>query len=349
MRLSLTRPDDWHLHLRDGAKLRSLVAHTAAQFQRALVMPNLVPPVETVEQALAYRQRILAVSPDPGFQPLMTLYLTPRTTPEEVRRAAADPHLHAVKLYPAGATTNSAAGVDDLATRFAVLEAMAEVGLPLSIHGEVTDPEVDVFDREARFISDTLAPLSERFPSLPIVLEHITTEQAVRFVQGARPGVAATITAHHLLYSRNALFRGGIRPDLYCLPILKRESHRQALLGAATSGDPRFFLGTDSAPHAQSAKHAACGCAGIYTAHAALALYAQAFESQGALERLEGFASHFGADFYGLPRNTERIELRREAWQVPASYELGDERLTPLCAGETLAWQVVPVSTAGNP
>jgi dihydroorotase len=304
-------------------------------------MPNLVPAVETVEQALAYRGRILAAAGGAEFEPLMTLYLTPRTTPEEVRRAAADPHVHAVKLYPAGATTHSDAGIESLEGSFPVLEAMAELGLPLCIHGEVTDPSVDVFDRETRFVADVLAPLSERFVELPIVLEHVTTAEAVSFVRSARAGVAATITAHHLLYNRNALFRGGVRPDYYCLPVLKRESHRRVLLEAATSGDPRFFLGTDSAPHARSAKHAACGCAGIYTAHAALPLYAQAFESAGAIGRLEAFASHFGADFYGLPRNTESLHLRREPWQVPAEYEFGDERLTPLCAGETLGWRVV--------
>jgi dihydroorotase len=257
-----------------------------------------------------------------------------------VRRAAADPHVHAVKLYPAGATTNSDAGIHSLEATFPVLEAMAEQGLPLCIHGELTDPSVDVFDREARFVAEVLAPLSERFGELPIVLEHVTTEEAVSFVRSARAGVAATITAHHLLYNRNALFRGGMRPDYYCLPVLKREQHRRALVEAAISGDPRFFLGTDSAPHSRSAKHAACGCAGCYTAHAALSLYAQAFESAGALHRLEGFASHFGADFYGLPRNVDSITLRREPWQVPAEYGFGDESLTPLCAGETLAWSV---------
>ncbi|MEY2932805.1 MAG: hypothetical protein RL033_3554 [Pseudomonadota bacterium] len=344
MHLSLSAPDDWHLHLRDGARMKSVVAHTAAQFRRALVMPNLVPPIETVEQAHAYRERILAVAGNTGFEPLMTLYLTPRTTPEEVRRAAADPHVHAIKLYPAGATTNSDAGVRGLEGSFAVLETMAEVGLPLCIHGEVTDPGVDIFDRETRFVSDVLAPLAERFATLPIVLEHITTAEAASFVSSARAGIAATITVHHLLYNRNALFRGGMRPDYYCLPVLKRESHRKALVAAATSGDPRFFLGTDSAPHPRSGKHAACGCAGIYTAHAALPLYAQAFESAGALHRLEGFASHFGADFYRLPRNTGRVELRREPWQVPAEYQYGDEVLTPLCAGETLGWSVSAIS-----
>lgn len=340
-RLSLARPDDWHLHLRDGARLKSVVAHTAEHFRRAVVMPNLAPPVTTVEQALAYRRRILDACGSTDFEPLMTLYLTEQTSPEEVHRAAAEPNVHAIKLYPAGATTNSEAGVRSLSRLDPVLEAMADVGLPLLIHGEATDPATDVFDREARFIDATLAPLIERFPRLKVVLEHITTAEAASFIRQAREGVAATITAHHLLYDRNALFRGGLRPDLYCLPVLKRESHRRALVDAATSGSPRFFLGTDSAPHAQGTKYAPCGCAGIYTAHAALSLYAEAFERAGALERLEGFASFFGPDFYGLPRNVERIELVREAWQVPADYDFGGERLTPLCAGETLAWRVL--------
>jgi dihydroorotase len=349
LRFSLIRPDDWHLHLRDGARLKSVVSHTAKQFGRAIVMPNLAPPVETVEQALAYRRRILDAAGHEAFEPLMTLYLTERTAPAEVRRAAADRHVHAIKLYPAGATTNSEAGVRDLSLLYPVLEAMAEVGLPLLVHGETTDPATDVFDREARFLDETLAPLVERFVELKVVLEHITTAEGVSFIQGARPGVAATITAHHLLYNRNAIFQGGVRPDFYCLPILKRESHRQALIAAATSGSPRFFLGTDSAPHAASAKHTACGCAGIYTAHAALPLYAEAFAGAGALERLEGFASFFGPDFYGLPRNQDRIELVREAWQVPLDYDFGDERLTPLRAGERLAWRVIdPLAGVGG-
>jgi dihydroorotase len=341
MRLRLLRPDDWHLHLRDGARLKSVVAHTAAHFGRAIVMPNLVPPVETVEQALAYRGRILAALGGGRFEPLMTLYLTARTSPDEVRRAAAEPHVHAIKLYPAGATTNSEAGVRRLEPLYPVFEAMQQVGLPLLIHGETTDPDTDVFDREARFVADTLGPLVERFQALKVVLEHITTREAADFVSGARAGVAATITAHHLLYNRSAIFRGGIRPDLYCLPILKRESHRQALLAAATSGSPRFFLGTDSAPHPQGGKYAACGCAGVYTAHAALPLYAEAFEAAGALDRLEPFASFFGPDFYGLPRSRDRMELVREPWQVPDHYEFGGERLTPLRAGELVQWRVV--------
>jgi dihydroorotase len=341
MRLSLIRPDDWHLHLRDGDRLRAVVAHTASQFGRAIVMPNLAPPVETVEQALAYRARILDARGSSSFQPLMTLYLTERTSPEEIRRAAVEPAVHAVKLYPAGATTHSEAGVQRLSAIYPVLEVMAEVGLPLLVHGETTDPAVDVFDRETHFVNETLAPLCARFTELKVVLEHITTRDAVRFVETARPGVAATITAHHLLYNRNALFKGGIRPDFYCLPILKREEDRTALIAAATSGNPRFFLGTDSAPHPATLKYAACGCAGIYTAHAALPLYAEAFESAAALPRLEAFASFHGPDFYGLPRNVERIELVRESWRVPATYDFRGDRLTPLRAGESVAWRVV--------
>jgi dihydroorotase len=346
-RLVLVRPDDWHLHLRDGERLKSVVAHSAAHFARAIVMPNLVPPVETVEQALAYRERILAACGEQPFEPLMTLYLTARTTPDEVRRAAADPRIHAVKLYPAGATTNSEAGVRRLEPLYPVFDAMAEAGLPLLVHGETTDPDVDVFDREERFVRDTLAPLVERFAGLKVVLEHITTREAAEFVASARPLVAATITAHHLLYNRSDIFRGGIRPDLYCLPILKRETHRRALLDAATSNSPRFFLGTDSAPHPRGQKHSACGCAGIYTAHAALPLYAEAFEAAGALHRLEAFASFFGPDFYGLPRNQERVELVREPWLVPEEYELGHERLVPLRAGQTIAWRLVAPPTEG--
>lgn len=342
-RLVLARPDDWHLHLRDGARLASVVAHSAAEFARAIVMPNLVPPVETVEQARAYRERILAACRGRPFEPLMTLYLTGRTSADEVRRAAADPVVHAVKLYPAGATTNSEAGVRRLEPLYPVLEAMAEVGLPLLIHGETTDPDTDVFDREARFISDTLVPLVERFEGLKVVLEHITTREAVEFVRGARPRVGATITAHHMLYNRSAIFRGGVRPDLYCLPILKRESHRRALVEAATSGDPRFFLGTDSAPHEQRTKENACGCAGMFSAHAGIELYAEAFESVGKLDKLEGFASDFGADFYQLPRNTDRIRLARRDWSPPANYPYSKDggALVPMRAGEIVRWQMV--------
>lgn len=342
--LTLTRPDDWHLHLRDGASLNAVVAHTAKVFRRAIVMPNLKPPVTTVTQARAYRERIVGaarMAGHPTFEPLMTLYLTASTTPDEIDRAASDPALHAVKLYPAGATTNSDAGVTSLEGSYQVLSRMEKVGLPLLIHAETTDHNVDVFDREAYFVERTVAPLAERFPGLKIVVEHITTAEAAAFVAAARAGVGATITAHHLLYNRNAMFKGGIRPDYYCLPVLKRESHRVALVAAATSGNPKFFLGTDSAPHPRGAKHAACGCAGIYTAHAALELYAGVFEAAGALEQLEGFASHHGPDFYGLPRNTETVTLVREEWPVPAFYPFGDDVVTPLCAGETLAWRVL--------
>ena len=339
--LTLVRPDDWHLHVRDGAALRAVVPHSARQFGRAIVMPNLRPPVVTVEQALAYRDRVIAAVPEGiAFEPLMTLYLTDTTPPAEMRRAR-EAGIVAIKLYPAGATTHSDAGVTDLRHVAATLAAAEKEGIVLLVHGEVTDPAVDVFDREAVFIERHLATLRRDFPGLKIVLEHVTTKEGAQYVAEAGPQTAATITAHHLLYNRSAMFRGGVRPDLYCLPILKRETHRQALVRAATSGDPRFFLGTDSAPHARSAKHAACGCAGIYTAHAALPLYAEVFEAAGALDRLEAFASFFGADFYGLPRNTDRVELVREAWQVPAEYDFGGEPLTPLRAGESVAWRLV--------
>jgi dihydroorotase len=341
--LVLTAPDDWHLHLRDGAALEAVVGHTAAVFARAIIMPNLKPPITTVEQALGYRERIVAAASragHPSFEPLMTLYLTDRTTVADVQAAAAHPAVHAVKLYPAGATTNSDSGVTSMKGRYQVLEAMEKSGLPLLIHAETTDLEVDVFDREAVFLERVVAPLVDRFSGLRVVVEHITTEQAAEFVKAARPGVAASVTAHHLLYNRNALFKGGVRPDYYCLPVLKRERHRKALVLAATSGSPKFFLGTDSAPHARSAKHAACGCAGIYTAHAAMPLYAQVFEQAGALDKLEGFASHFGPDFYHLPRNTSRIRLVRKEWLVPSEYAFGNEVLTPLCAGEQVSWRV---------
>lgn len=342
-RLTLTRPDDWHLHVRDGVGLDAVIGHTARVFRRAIVMPNLKPPVVSVADALAYRERIVAAARRAGaerFEPLMTLYLTAATTVDDVKAAADSPYVHAIKLYPAGATTNSDAGVTTLEASYPVFEAMQAAGLPLLVHAETTDQRVDVFDREAVFIEQTVAPLAARFPALKIVVEHITTAQAADFVSNARPGIAATITAHHLLYNRNALFLGGIRPDYYCLPVLKREQHRLALVAAATSGNPRFFLGTDSAPHARGAKHAACGCAGIYTAHAALELYASAFERADALDKLEAFASHHGPDFYGLPRNEERITLVRSPWQVPASYPFGTDVVTPLGAGEQLEWQV---------
>ena len=339
--LTLTRPDDWHLHVRDETALACVVPHTARQFGRAIIMPNLKPPVTSTTQALAYRERILAAVPaGVDFTPLMTLYLTDNTAPDEIRRAKDSGLIHAVKLYPAGATTHSDAGVTDLRKPAAALEAMAEAGLPLLVHGEVTDPDVDVFDREAVFIERHLAPLLERLPQLKIVLEHITTRQGIEFVTSAPATVAGTLTAHHLLLNRNAMFSGGLRPHHYCLPVLKRETHRQALVAAATSGNPKFFLGTDSAPHPRHAKESACGCAGMYSAHAAMELYAEAFAAAGALDKLEGFASHFGPDFYGLPRNETRITLRREDWQVPESYPLGNETLVPLYAGRTLHWRL---------
>ena len=339
--ISLTRPDDWHLHLRDGDRLRSVVADTAARFARAIVMPNLKPPVTTVAMAERYRDAILDTCPEgSSFEPLMTLYMTAETSVEEVERIAASDHVVAIKLYPAGATTNSEAGVTGLEPLTEVFSAMARLGVPLLIHGESTDPEHDVFDREAEFIAGPLTWLRETQPELKIVLEHITTADAVSWVRSAGPKTAATITAHHLLYNRNAIFKGGIRPHYYCLPILKRERHREALVEAATSGDARFFLGTDSAPHPIDAKHSACGCAGIYTAHAAIELYAEVFEEAGALDRLEGFASHHGPDFYGLPRNEERITLVREPWTVAETLEFGGERLIPLRAGEQVRWRL---------
>jgi dihydroorotase len=340
--LTLTRPDDWHLHLRDDAALAAVLGDTARRFARAIVMPNLKPPVTTVAQAAAYRQRIMAALPAGlDFQPLMTLYLTDNTPAAEIDLAKASGFVHAVKLYPAGATTNSDAGVSDIAKCRSTLARMEDLGLPLLVHGEVTDPAVDVFDREAVFIDSVLEPLRRDFPALKLVLEHITTSDGIAFVKAQGDNVAGTLTAHHLLLNRNALFAGGIRPHHYCLPVLKRETHRQALLAAATSGSPKFFLGTDSAPHAKSTKEAACGCAGCYTAHAGIELYAEAFESASALDRLEGFASHFGADFYGLPRNTTKITLVRHDWAVPATLPyLGDDPLVPLRAGEHVAWQL---------
>jgi len=340
--ITLTRPDDWHLHLRDGAALDSVVAHTAARFARAIVMPNLKVPITTTALALAYRRRILAALPrGSAFEPLMTLYLTDNLAPDEIDLAKASGQVHAVKLYPAGATTNSESGVTDLGAVYPVLEQMQRLDLPLLVHGESTEPQVDVFDRERRFIDERLSRILRDFPGLRVVFEHITTSDAVAFVREGPQTLAATITAHHLLYNRNAMFAGGMRPHLYCLPVLKRETHRAVLVKAATSGDPRFFLGTDSAPHAQGAKESACGCAGIYSAHAGIELYAEAFEQAGVLDRLEGFASHFGADFYRLPRNTAQIRLRREPWQVPDSYAFGDGRLVPLRAGEEVAWRLV--------
>jgi len=340
-RLTLKRPDDWHLHLRDGAAMQSVLADTARRFARAIVMPNLQPPVRTTHQALDYRERILGALPEgAGFEPLMTLYLTDDTPPEEIARAKLSGRVFGVKYYPAGATTNSDSGVTRLSRCFHTLEKMEELGLPLLVHGESTDPQIDVFDREQTFIEEVLGPTLARFTSLKVVLEHITTREAVQFVEVTGDNVAATITAHHLLMNRNALFMGGIRPHHYCLPVLKREEHRDALVAAAISGNPKFFLGTDSAPHARDAKEAACGCAGIYTAHAAIELYAVAFEEAGALDKLEGFASEFGARFYGLPVNRDTITLVREEWTVPETLPFGAEELVPLRAGETLPWKL---------
>jgi dihydroorotase len=337
--LTIARPDDWHLHLRDGAAMQSILAHSARQFARAIVMPNLRPPVTTVAQAAAYRDRILAALPTGStFQPLMTLYLTDKTTPDEIARAKASGFVHAVKYYPAGATTNSDSGVTAIDRAFAAIEAMARHDLPLLMHGEVTTPSVDVFDRERVFVETVLADLVRRFPSARLVLEHITTREAAEFVAAAPANLAATITPQHLLFNRNAIFLGGIRPHYYCLPILKREEHRRALIGAATSGSAKFFLGTDSAPHSRSAKESPCGHAGIFSAHAAIELYAEAFAQAGALDRLEGFASFHGADFYKLPRNTERITLEERAWQVPGDYALGADRVVPLAGGESIGW-----------
>ena len=339
--LTLTRPDDWHLHLRDGAALAAVLPHTARQFARAIVMPNLRPPVTTVELAEAYRRRILAVLPEnSSFEPLMTLYLTDNTAPDEIALAKTSGRVHAVKYYPAGATTNSDSGVTRLEHCFRALEAMEKTGLPLLLHGEVTDPEVDVFDREQVFIDTVLPQITQRFAGLRLVLEHVTTREAVQYVVAAPANVAATITAHHLLMNRNAMFAGGIRPHHYCLPLLKRETHRRALVQAATGGNPKFFLGTDSAPHPRRNKEALCGHAGIYTAHAAIELYAEAFEAAGALDKLEAFASFHGADFYRLPRNSGNITLRRQSWQVESSLALGEDELVPLRAGERLAWRL---------
>jgi dihydroorotase len=339
--LTLTRPDDWHLHLRDGALMHSVVQDSARQFARAIVMPNLKPPVTTTEQAQAYRARILAALPaGSDFQPLMTLYLTDNTKAEEIRKAKASGIIHAVKYYPAGATTNSDSGVTDMRKAYAALEEMQRCAMPLLVHGEVTDPMVDVFDREAVFIERILVPLLKDFPQLRVVFEHITTKDAVQFVTSAPDHIAATITVHHLLFNRNAMFKGGLRPHYYCLPVLKREVHREALGKAATSGSNKFFLGTDSAPHEQHLKETDCGCAGIYTAHAAIELYAEVFERLNALDNLEGFASFYGADYYRLQRNTGTITLRKEGWQVPDSIAFGENRLVPLRAGEKLNWKI---------
>ena len=341
MQLQIAKPDDWHLHLRDGGAMRDVIAHSARTFARAVVMPNLQPPITTIAEARAYQQQIIEALPENiSFEPLMTLYLTDLTSPDEIVEAAADDAIVGVKLYPAGATTNSEAGVTDLDLVLPVLEAMSDRGLPLLVHGEVTDPAVDIFDREKVFIDRVLAPLVERVPGLTVVFEHITTAEAVAWVLQAPSRVGATITPHHLLLDRNAIFSGGIDPHHYCLPVLKRDTHREALVWAATSGNPRFFLGTDSAPHPQHAKECANGCAGIFSAHAALELYAEVFEDADALELLEGFASHHGADFYGRARNEDEIVLVREEWTVPATYAFGDYEVVPLRAGETVRWRV---------
>jgi len=338
--LSLIKPDDWHVHLRDGEHMRSVVGDTARRFARAIVMPNLQPPITSTALALAYRQRIVSVLPaGSSFQPLMTLYLTDDTRPQEIEKAKASGAVYAVKYYPAGATTHSESGVTDIRRCDDTLGAMIRAGMPLLVHGEVTDPQVDIFDRERVFIDRVLGPLVQRFPELKVVMEHITTREAVEFVRDT-PSLAATVTAHHLLLNRNAMFQGGIRPHYYCLPVLKREEDREALLRAATSGSAKFFLGTDSAPHARHTKETSCGCAGLYTAHAAIELYAEAFEMAGALDKLEGFASLFGSDFYGLPRNRERITLRRSAWQVPQEIPFAADRLVPMRAGGTLQWML---------
>ena len=339
--ITITRPDDWHLHVRDGEALKTVVPHTAAQFGRAIIMPNLKPPVTTAAQALAYRDRILAAVPaGVVFEPLMTLYLTDHLAPEEILKAK-QTGVVAAKLYPAGATTNSAAGVTDLRKIYPTLEAMQRCGMLLLVHGEVTSSDIDLFDREAVFIDTQLIPLRRDFPELKIVFEHITTREAAQYVQQADHFTAATVTAHQLLYNRNAIFSGGIRPHYYCLPVLKRETHRLALIDAVRSGNPRFFLGTDSAPHPAHLKEHASGCAGCYTAHAAMELYAHAFDGAGCLDKLEAFASFNGADFYGLPRNQGTIELRREQWTPPESFAFGDAELKPLAAGESLAWRMV--------
>jgi len=339
--LTITRPDDWHLHLRDGALMQSVLPDTTRQFARAIVMPNLRPPVTTTALALEYRQRILAALPaGMKFEPLMTLYLTDNTSAFEIRKARASGVVHAVKLYPAGATTNSDAGVTDLRNTYAALEEMQKLGIPLLVHGEVTESHIDIFDREAVFIARVMQPLLKDMPELRVVFEHITTKDAAQFVASAPDNIAATLTPQHLLYNRNAMLVGGIRPHFYCLPVLKRETHRVALVQAATSGSAKFFLGTDSAPHAQHTKENACGCAGCYSAHNAIELYAEVFEAAGALDKLEAFASFYGADYYGLPRNTDTVTLRREEWQVPATVGFGEHRLVPLRAGEMMPWKL---------
>jgi dihydroorotase len=339
--LTITRPDDWHVHVRAGAILKTVLPYTARQFARAIIMPNLKPPVATVEQALSYRDEILAALPkNSTFTPLMTLYLTANTSQDEIRRAAESEYVHGIKLYPAGATTHSDSGVSDIKAAYPLFAAMETHQIPLLIHGEVTDPECDIFDREKVFIDRYLAGIVKDFPELRVVLEHVTTAEAVQFVESSSPNVAATITPQHLLYNRNAMLVGGIRPHFYCLPILKREQHRLALIAAATSGNPKFFLGTDSAPHLTGQKENACGCAGCFSAPIALELYAEVFEAANALDKLEGFASYFGADFYGLPRNTEFITLEKTSWEVPVNYGENDVSFTPLKANESVTWRI---------
>jgi len=338
--LTITRPDDWHIHLRDGVQLKDTVRDVSRYMGRAIIMPNLVPPVTNTEEALAYRERIMDQQPQGNFDPLMVLYLTDNTSPEEIKKAKATGQVYAAKLYPAGATTNSDSGVTSVNNIYPVLEAMQEAGMLLLIHGEVTDGDIDIFDREKIFIETILKDVVNDFPNLKIVLEHITTKDAAEFVEQAGDNVAATITAHHLLYNRNHMLAGGIRPHYYCLPILKRNIHQEALIKAATSGSKKFFLGTDSAPHLKHAKEAACGCAGSYTAHAAIELYAETFEEAGALDNLEAFASFNGPDFYGLPRNTDTITLEKESWDVPATYPLGEDNVVPIRAGEKISWKV---------
>ena len=340
-KITLIQPDDWHLHVRTGDMLKAVLPQTARQFARAIIMPNLTPPVSTVERALHYRSEIIQALPEnTHFTPLMTLYLTDATSREEIEKAAQSEHIHACKLYPAGATTNSSAGVSHISRIYPVLEAMQKHDLPLLVHGEATDPYYDIFDREKIFIDLTLGGIVKTFPGLRIVMEHVTTREAVQFVQSASDNIAATITPQHLLYNRNALLAGGIRPHHYCLPVIKRESHRLALVDAATSGNRKFFLGTDSAPHTRQRKESACGCAGCYSAHAALELYCEAFDHAGAMDRLEGFASFYGADFYRLPRNQRKITLLKKPWKVPAHYPIGTDTLIPLKAGEGLTWRI---------
>lgn len=338
--LTITRPDDWHIHLRDGKQLKDTVRDVSRYMGRAIIMPNLVPPVTNTEEALGYRQRIMDQQPNGSFDPLMVLYLTDNTSPDEIKQAKATGKIYAAKLYPAGATTNSDSGVTSVKNIYPVLEAMQEAGMLLLVHGEVTDSDIDIFDREKTFIDNILKDVVADFPNLKIVLEHITTKDAAEFVASTGDNVAATITAHHLLFNRNHMLAGGIRPHYYCLPILKRNIHQEALINAATSGSPKFFLGTDSAPHMKHAKEAACGCAGSYTAHAALELYAEVFEEAGALDKLEAFASFNGPDFYGLPRNSDTITLTKDSWEVPASYPLGDDQVVPIRAGEKVSWKV---------